>query len=227
MNKNHYFWHTLYQFSCGQKKKKTDHSSHSWTRFLSQNLGYGDILSQIWTIFFLFLSQDSFFFSFLSFFLNSGSVLISSSKQYLFYNLCFLEFKFRGFTILYFKMAVMPLVPETKIADVGKLISLGNLLVRKVTWLVLTTMSATLILSHDFGADCMTRIAYIYSRLSRTHFPISTHRNNTLSYTATYRDNSFFPFWLPETTHTLSLTFDFQQSTSRNVNSLQLFSSLF
>ena len=38
-----------------------------------------------------------------------------------------------GFTLLYFKMAVMPLVPETKMADAGKLISLGNLLVRKVT----------------------------------------------------------------------------------------------
>ena len=43
-------------------------------------------------------------------------------------------------------MVVMPLVPETKMADVGKLISLGNLLARKVTWLVLTTTSATLIL---------------------------------------------------------------------------------
>ena len=30
-------------------------------------------------------------------------------------------------------MAVMPLVPETKMADVGKLTSLGDLLVRKVT----------------------------------------------------------------------------------------------
>ena len=33
-------------------------------------------------------------------------------------------------------MDVMPLVPETKMADVGKLISLGNLLVRKVTLFV-------------------------------------------------------------------------------------------
>ena len=62
----------------------------------------------------------------------------------------------------------MPLVPETKMADVGKLISLGNLLVRKVTWLVLTTTSATLILSRAFGANCMTRIAYTYSRLPST-----------------------------------------------------------
>ena len=30
-------------------------------------------------------------------------------------------------------MAMMPLVPETKMADISKLISLGNLLVRKVT----------------------------------------------------------------------------------------------
>ena len=66
-------------------------------------------------------------------------------------------------------MALMPLVPKTKMADVGKLISLGNLLVRKVTWLVLTTRSATLILSCVFGANCMTRIAYIYSPLPRTH----------------------------------------------------------
>ena len=66
-------------------------------------------------------------------------------------------------------MAVMPLVPETKMADVGNLISLGNLLFRKVTWLVLTTTSANSILSRAFGADCMTRIVYIYSRLPRTN----------------------------------------------------------
>ena len=39
-----------------------------------------------------------------------------------------------GFTLLYLKMAVMPLVPERKMADVGKLISLGNLLGTKTTW---------------------------------------------------------------------------------------------
>ena len=77
-------------------------------------------------------------------------------------------------------MAVMPLFPETKMVDVGKLISLGNLLARKVTWLVFITTSAALILSCTFGAYCMTRLGYIYSRLSRTHF-------------------------FPETTHTLSL----------------------
>ena len=112
----------------------------------------------------------------------------------------------------------MPLVPETKMADVGKLFSLGNLLARKVTWLVLTTTSATLILSRAFGADCMTRIAYIYSLLPRTHsLTFFTNRDSTLSLIlsiltygqrtlsiATYRDN------------TLSLLhFDFQQSTPR------------
>ena len=113
-----------------------------------------------------------------------------------------------GFILLYFKMVVVPLVPDTKMVDVRKLISVGNLLVRKVTWLVLTTTSATLILSRAFGADCMTRIAYIYSRLPSTHsLTFFTYRDSTLSLIlsiATFRDN------------TLSLLhFDFQPSTPR------------
>ena len=91
-------------------------------------------------------------------------------------------------------MTVMPLIPETKMADVGKLISLENLLVRKVTWLVLTTTSATSILSREFGADCLIRIAYIYSRLSITHFFYFDSQRQHALYTATYRDNSLFPF---------------------------------
>ena len=89
-------------------------------------------------------------------------------------------------------MAVIPLVPETKMADACKLIRLCNLLVRKVTWFVLTNTSATLILSLAFGADLMTRIAFIYSRLPRTHS---------------------LTFWLPETTLSLclSLHFDLQK----------------
>ena len=72
-------------------------------------------------------------------------------------------------------------------ADVGKLISLGNLLVRKVRWLVLTTTSATLVLSRAFGADCMTRIAYIYSRLPSTHsLTFFTHRDSTRSLSLTH-----------------------------------------
>ena len=67
-------------------------------------------------------------------------------------------------------MAVIPLFPETKMANVSKLINVGNLLVRKVTWLVLTTTSATLIFFFRvFGADSMTRIVNIYSRLPSTH----------------------------------------------------------
>ena len=57
-----------------------------------------------------------------------------------------------GFTLLYFKMAVMPLVLETKMTDVGKLISPGNLLSRKTKWLVFTTTSRTSILSRVFSA---------------------------------------------------------------------------
>ena len=92
-------------------------------------------------------------------------------------------------------MAVMPLVPETKMADVGKLISLGNVLVRKFTWFVLTTTSATLILSHAFGADCMTKITDIYSRLPRTH---SLHFESQHTLLHCYRDNTHsLIFWLP------------------------------
>ena len=98
------------------------------------------------------------------------------------------------FTLLYFKMAVIPLVPETKMADVGKLISLGNLLVRKTTWLVLTTTSATSILSRVIGAYCMTKIVYKYSRL----------KTLILFHIFTYRVNTLFPLWLPKRTLSLS-----------------------
>ena len=92
------------------------------------------------------------------------------------------------FTHLYFKMAVVQgssrkwhtdsLVPETKMADIDKLISLENLLVRKFTEFVLPTTSAPLILSRAFGTDHMTRISHIYSKLTITHS---------------------LTFWLPET----------------------------
>ena len=78
-------------------------------------------------------------------------------------------------------MTVMPLVPDTKVANVGKLISVKNLLGRKVTWLILTITSVSLILSRAFGTDSMTRIADVYSRLPRTHFSIWTYRGNTHS----------------------------------------------
>ena len=105
----------------------------------------------------------------------------------------------------------MLFVPETKIADVGKIISLGNLLVRKVMWLVLTTTSATLILSLAFGAVCMARISYIYSRLPGTHaLTFFTYRDKTLSLPLsilTSRDStlslSLSPLRLTETTPSL------------------------
>ena len=100
----------------------------------------------------------------------------------------------------------MPLVPQTKMADVSKLISLGNLLARKTTWLVLTTTSATSILSRVFGAYCMTRIVYEYSRLPTL----------ILFHIFTYRVNTLFPLWLPERILSLSI------STNR-VNTLFLF----
>ena len=106
-----------------------------------------------------------------------------------------------------FLMAVLPLVPKTKIADVGKLISLGNLLVREVTCLVLTTTSSTLILSRAFGADCMTRIAYIYSRFPSTHSLSHSH----LLRQHTHCLSLSLP---PSLSLSLSLLhFDFQQST--------------
>ena len=107
-------------------------------------------------------------------------------------------------------MAVIPLVHERKMVDVGKLISLGNLLVRKVTWLVLITTFSTLMLSRTFGADCMTRIAYIYSRLPRTHslhFDFQRQHINTHTHTLSLSLSLFLSLSL--------LHFDFQQSTLR------------
>ena len=88
-----------------------------------------------------------------------------------------------GFTLLYFKMAVMPLVPETEMAVVGKLISLGNLFVRKVTWLVLITTSATLIFvpriwNRLYDKDCL----YILSSSKHSFSYIVISRDNTHSF---------------------------------------------
>ena len=145
----------------------------------------------------------------------------SIKKVYHFYWKIFLQ-KVIGFTLLYLKMAVMPLVPVTKNADVGKLVNLGNLLARKTTWLVLTTTPATSILTRVFGAYCMTRIVYKYSHLP-TLF---------LFHIFTYRVNTLFPVWLPARTLSLSqfwltvntlclfFTVDFQQSTATKMYTL-------
>ena len=117
-----------------------------------------------------------------------------------------------GFTRIYFKMAVIPLVPETKMEDVGKLINLRNISARKVTWFVLATMSTTLILSHAFGADRMTRIAYIYSRLPRTHsLHFDFQRQHTLSLSLSLSLSHTHTFWLTETALSLS-SFQFPET---------------
>ena len=96
-----------------------------------------------------------------------------------------------GLTRLYFKMDVMPLVPETKMVDVTILISLGNLLARRTTWLVLKTTSATSIFSRVFGAYYMTRILYKYAHLPTftlfSHFHLQGQ--HTLS-SVTSRENT-------------------------------------
>ena len=70
-----------------------------------------------------------------------------------------------GFTLLYFKVDVMPLVHKTKMADVCIRINLRNLLAKRTTWLVVKTTSATSIFSCVFGAYSMIRIFYEYSHL--------------------------------------------------------------
>ena len=124
--------------------------------------------------------------------------------------------------------------------DVSKLISFENLLVRKVTWFMLSTTSAPLILSCTFGTDHMTRISHIYSWRTITHSlfhfdfqrqhsfsSILTSRDSTLSLfhfdyqrqhsfssILTTRDSTLsLPFWLLETALFL-FHFDFQRQHS-------------
>ena len=70
-----------------------------------------------------------------------------------------------GFTRLYFKMDVTPLVAETKMADVSILISLGNLLARRTTWLVPKLRPQLQFSPAFFGAYSMIRIFYKYFNL--------------------------------------------------------------
>ena len=86
----------------------------------------------------------------------------------------------------------MPLVPETKIADVGKLISLGNLLARKTTCIVLTTTSATPL---SFPSSLTGSTHSFQCDLQREH-------SNSLHFN----------------THFLLFTFDFHQSTTRKMS---------
>ena len=101
-----------------------------------------------------------------------------------------------GVTLLHFKMVVMPLVPETQMAGVCKLISFGNLLTRETLWLELKTTSATSVFSRVFEADSMTIIFYKYSNLPilTLFFTISLGESTQLSF------NTLFPLRLPEKT---------------------------
>ena len=115
-----------------------------------------------------------------------------------------------GFTLLCSKMAIMPLLPKTKMADIGKLIHLGNLLARKTMWLVLTTTSATSMLSPDFGAYCMTKISINTLIFQHTFsFHCNFQREHSL-FISTNRINTLFLFF----------TFDFQQSTATKMYTL-------
>ena len=109
-----------------------------------------------------------------------------------------LEFELIGVTLLCFKMDVMQLVPETKMADVSILISLGNLSARRTTCLVLKSTSATSIFSWFFGAYSMTIIFYKYSYLP------------TLTL--------FFTISLGESTHSFQCDFQREHSHSLNFN---------
>ena len=69
---------------------------------------------------------------------------------------------------------------------------------------MLTTTSATLILSLAFGADCMTRIDCIYS------LPFDSQRQHTLFLIFTFRDGTLslsLAFWLLAVSPTKMYTF--------------------
>ena len=120
----------------------------------------------------------------------------------------------------------MPLVLETKIADVSILISLGNLLARGTTWLVPKTTSATSISFRVFGAYYMTRILYKYAHLPTLTLFSYFHLQgqHTLS-SVTFRENTHTLSILTNRVNTLFLlfTFDFRY---KNGYFLQPFSSL-
>ena len=136
-----------------------------------------------------------------------------------------------GFTLQYLEVAVMPLVPETKMADIAKLIDLRNLLAWRTTWLMLRNTSTTSILSRVFRAYSMTRILYKYfvfqhsssfspfylqGQGQHTLFSV-TSREKTLTLSiSTHRSNTLPPFyiWLPAV------------NCHKNVYTMQPFSSL-
>ena len=135
-----------------------------------------------------------------------------------------------GFTLLYFEMDVMPLVSETKMADVSILISLGNLFARRTTWLGHKTTSATSIFSRVLGAYYMTRIFYKYSNLLTLtlFFTISLGKSTQLFFTIAESTPLSLSHFHLQSRHTLSSvtsrenTLTLSISTNR-VNTLFLF----
>ena len=112
----------------------------------------------------------------------------------------------------------MPLVPETKMADVSKVISLGNLLARK----------ATSIFSRVFGAYSMTRIFYKYFNLpTLTLFFTFSLTGSTHSFQCDFqREHSListlFYIWLPQST-TMKMYTPCNHSLPRYTLSVRLF----
>ena len=102
-------------------------------------------------------------------------------------------------------MAVMPYVPKTKMADIGKLIRLGSLLARKTMWFVLTSTSTTSILSHIFGAYYMTRLVYKYTHLPTPPSFTFSLAESTYSFHCDFqREHSHSLHLLIESTHSSS-----------------------
>ena len=101
-------------------------------------------------------------------------------------------------------MDVMPLVLERKLADVNILISLGNLLARKTTWLVPKTTSATSISSRVFGAyyirilhkyahlPTLTHFSHFHLQGQHTLFSVISRENTLTLSISTNRINTFF-----------------------------------
>ena len=111
-------------------------------------------------------------------------------------------------------MAVIPLVPETSgitwtSVDVGKQISLGNQLVRKVTWFVLTTTSAPLILSRTWphDKDCLC---------------ILSSSKNSLSHILTSWDSTLSLFFISTSRNSLTLPLRKTQLNTRNMGAYTL-----
>ena len=115
----------------------------------------------------------------------------------------FLRIDPNRFTFLYFKMAVLPLVPETKMADVGKLIT------RKPIGQESHVVSVhNYVRNFDFVPRIWSRLCdkdclYILSSSKNSLSYIATYRNNILSYSDLQRQHTLLHCDL-QRQHTLS-----------------------